>query len=108
MSLAGSPSWATKSTVALAYAEGGIGWRIREVFGTLEIASISSKGEPLIVKDLAVPFDSQHTRFRSRDSLRRQESPNWDRPTFVPSKTDSMGFRWTSSRSTIRLLRVIL
>ena len=58
MSLVGSPSWATKSTVALSYAEGGCGWRIRETFGTLEISSISPKGEPSIIRDLAVPFDS--------------------------------------------------
>ncbi len=58
MSMAGSPSWATKSTVAICYAQGGFGWRIREIFGTLEIACIGPKGDPLSTKDLAVPFDS--------------------------------------------------
>jgi hypothetical protein len=61
MSMAGSPTWATKSTVAMAYAGGGIGWRIREVFGTLEIACFSAKGEPLFVKDLTIPFDCKQS-----------------------------------------------
>ncbi len=44
---AGSPSWATTNTVALAFSKGGFGWRIEETSGHLVIACFSPKGEPL-------------------------------------------------------------
>ena len=44
---AGSPSWATANTVALAYSKGGFGWRIEENYGHLQIACFSPRGEPL-------------------------------------------------------------
>lgn len=43
---AGSPSWATTSTVALAYSDGGaFGWRVRSVFGTLELAGFGPNSD---------------------------------------------------------------
>lgn len=49
---AGTPTWATLSTLALAYEPNGYGWRIREDFGSLVLGCFSPQGEPLIVKDL--------------------------------------------------------
>ncbi len=54
---AGSPSWGTKSTVALTYSEGGFGWRIRDIFGQLELACFSPRGEPLFSMELPIPRD---------------------------------------------------
>ena len=54
---AGSPSWGTKSTVALTYSEGGFGWRIRDIFGQLELACFSPRGEPLFSMKLPIPRD---------------------------------------------------
>lgn len=43
---AGSPSWATTSTVAVAYSDGGaFGWRVRSIFGTLELAGFGPNSD---------------------------------------------------------------
>ena len=55
---AGSPNWATKSTVALAYGSGDVGWRITASDGTLELTCISKQGEPTLFRNLAIPFIS--------------------------------------------------
>ena len=47
MFLFGSPTWVTANTVALAFSEGGFGWRIEETSGHLVIACFSPNGEPL-------------------------------------------------------------
>ncbi len=51
---AGSPAWATANTVALAYSEGGFGWRIEQNSASLEIACFSPRGEPL--NSRLIPF----------------------------------------------------
>lgn len=61
----GSPAWATDSTVAMAYTEGGVGWRIRVDFGSLVLASFSPQGEPWLVEDLKIgigPQEISHAR----------------------------------------------
>lgn len=55
----GSPTWATDSTVAMGYTEGGVGWRIRVDFGSLVLASFSPQGEPWLVEDLKIGIGPQ-------------------------------------------------
>jgi|GEM_PF-5427200 len=55
----GSPTWATDSTVAMGYTEGGVGWRIRVDFGSLVLASFSPQGEPWMAEDLKIGIGPQ-------------------------------------------------
>ncbi|HEY4262402.1 MAG TPA: hypothetical protein VGM98_19730, partial [Schlesneria sp.] len=51
---AGSPIWATSSMMAFAGSEQGINWRVRSVFGNLEIAAFGPTGDE--IKNGTIPM----------------------------------------------------
>jgi hypothetical protein len=60
MIMAGSPSWTTRTTRALAFAEGGFGWQISGETRFCEISCTSPTGERFIAKEIELPWNPRN------------------------------------------------